>query len=328
MPPQDTFHLEVVWVSSLLLGLFMFKLFLPSVFISTIIMILLLSGCSDTTPKTDAQRLMNNPTEVKIDSVKALQNLFEKQQYKNVSSEKGSQEIPRITFSAITDYWQESSHNLPVKEKKEIFFRLMLPLILIANEKINLERETIKNSALDSKKLKALALKYRLIKDERTNLDEVSRKNLLERVDIIPPSLALAQAAEESGWATSRFAKEGNAFFGQWDFSGNGMKPKQHRAELGDYGVARFDSPLASVEGYMFNLNSAKAYQALRDLRAKLHAEKQPVTGLKLTDTLDKYSERGDAYTQGLRSMINYNKLQKTDQAYLANNKLIHIINK
>lgn len=293
-----------------------------------IIISLLLNACSDQETKTNIELLMSNPTKVKLNSLEELQSLFDKQQYNSENWGKSSHAVPRITFAGIASYWQENSDKLPVKKKKEIFFCLMLPLVLIANEKISLERETIKNSALDSKALKELALKYRLIKDKNKKLDEVSRKNLLKRVDLIPPSLALAQAAEESAWATSRFAKEGNAFFGQWDFSGNGMKPKQHRSELGNYGVARFDSPLASVEAYMFNLNTTNAYQKLRDLRAKLHIEKQPVTGLELINRLDKYSERGVAYTDGLRSMIKYNKLQETEQAYLANNKLIHILNK
>ncbi|EGM71558.1 glucosaminidase domain-containing protein [Shewanella sp. HN-41] len=75
------------------------------------------------------------------------------------------------------------------------------------------------------------------------------------------PSLVLAQAAEESGWATSRFTVEGNAYFGQWDFSGKGMKPRQQRKALGNYGVAQFDTPLESVEGYLLNLNTSNAYQ-------------------------------------------------------------------
>ena len=145
-------------------------------------------------------------------------------------------------------------------------------------------------------------------------------------MDIIPPSLALAQAAEESGWGTSRFTAEGNAFFGQWDFSGKGMIPKQQRKELGNYGVARFDSPLDSVQGYMFNINTASAYQELRKLRARLRADKREVTGLRLASTLDKYSERGEDYVEGIMQMIRYNKLENVDETYLSDNKLIHLI--
>jgi len=142
----------------------------------------------------------------------------------------------------------------------------------------------------------------------------------------MPPSLALAQAAEESGWATSRFTEEGNAFFGQWDFSGKGITPKQQRKELGNYGLARFSSPLASVEGYMLNINITGAYKKLRVLRAKLRNENKAITGLELAGTLDKYSERGQAYIDGLRSMIRYNKLEGVDDAYLSDTILIKLV--
>ena len=266
------------------------------------------------------------PLEVTITSMEALNALFEKHQYSSESWEKGQQELPRITFEEVGDDWQTGSKNLPVEIKKSIFFRLMAPMILMANENIIHERKVIKNNALNSPKLKKIALKYQLIKNKNDMLTAGMRKILLEKVDILPPSLALAQAAEESGWGTSRFAKEGNAFFGQWDFSGNGMKPKQQRKELGNYGVARFDSPLASVEGYMLNINTGNAYQKLRRLRAKIRANNNNITGLKLAGTLDKYSERGQDYIDGLRQMIRYNNLQLVDTAYLSNNRLIHLI--
>ncbi len=251
--------------------------------------------------------------------------MFDKYQYTNKEWAQGSREIPRLTFSGISKQWQTQSHKLAVDTKKTVFFRLMAPLILISNEKILKERETAASSPLDSPELIKLALKYRIIKDSKTVLDETLRESLLQRVDILPPSLALAQAAEESGWATSRFALEGNAFFGQWDFTGKGMKPKAQRKELGNYGVARFDSPLDSVEAYMLNLNSGNAYLPLRVLRAELRSSDQKISGYKLAATLDKYSERGQVYAQGLQKMIRYNELAEVDQAYLADNHLVHI---
>jgi uncharacterized FlgJ-related protein len=138
----------------------------------------------------------------------------------------------------------------------------------------------------------------------------------------------LAQAAEESGWASSRFTIEGNAFFGQWDFSGKGMVPKKQRKELGNYGLARFDSPLASVEGYMFNINTHAAYKKLRTLRAKLRAKDTLLTGMELAGTLDKYSERRQAYIEGLRKMIRFNKLEPVDEAYLSDKRGWRLISK
>jgi len=103
----------------------------------------------------------------------------------------------------------------------------MAPLVLISNEKKMKERAVIKSAKLTNPQLLNIAKKYRVIKQHQTGLNEQHRAQLLNNVDIMPPSLALAQAAEESGWETSRFTSEGNAFFGQWDFSGKGMEPKQ-----------------------------------------------------------------------------------------------------
>lgn len=301
------------------------------------VMALIVSGCSTQNqipviPKIKSQNAMVNikpvpegPLEVSITSLEELDTLFDKYQYSRESWEKGKRELPRITFEKVTDNWHTDSKNLPVETKKSFFFRLMAPLILMANENILREREIVKQDPLNSAELKKVALKYRLIKNKNNVITTTMRNTLLNRVDILPPSLALAQAAEESGWGTSRFAKEGNAFFGQWDFSGNGMKPKQQRKALGNYGVARFDSPLASVEGYMLNINTNNAYNKLRMLRAQLRVKNQKITGLKLAGTLDKYSERGQAYIDGLREMIRYNNLQFVDNSYLADNRLIHL---
>lgn len=278
------------------------------------------------TPYNEINKLITSPNEINVTSLKELTNLFNKLNYNRENCTTDNCSVPRITFNNIGMNWKESSNKLPVKIKKELFFKLMTPLILIANEKIKNERIILKNTDISSSEFKIIALKYRVIKDNQTALDETLRETLLQRVDIIPPSLALAQAAEESGWATSRFAYEGNAFFGQWDYSGKGMKPLQQRAHLGNYGVARFASPLNSVESYMLNINRNKAYQNLRTLRAQQRINNQPVSGYLLAETMDKYSERGLAYVAGLRSMISHNKLTKIDNAYLANNQLIHLI--
>ncbi|HEY7864755.1 MAG TPA: glucosaminidase domain-containing protein [Psychromonas sp.] len=304
------------------------KLFYARYIAVTLISCLLIGACSYVlnSSVSKSEQLMANPIEVSITSLDDLNTLFDKYQYNDENWDKGSREVPRITFEGVDERWAERSKNMPVETKKMIFFRLMAPLVLVANENILREREIVKSSPLDANKLKKLALKYRVIEDEVTELSEDKRDALLARVDILPPSLTLAQAAEESGWATSRFAQEGNAFFGQWDFTGNGMKPRAQRKELGDYGVARFDSPLASVEAYMLNINSNSSYQKLRILRSELRAEDTAVTGIKLAGTLDKYSERGQEYIDGLRAMIRYNNLEQVDQAYLSDNKLIHLI--
>ena len=266
------------------------------------------------------------PKDIYINSFDDLYALFDSLNYNTKSWQAGNRAVPRLTFDTVNERWQTTSNQIPVQEKKRVFFRLMAPLILIANEQILLERQLISAASLDDPKLLALALKYRVIGDSEQSVTEQQRQTLLQNVDAMPPSLVLAQAAEESGWATSRFTVEGNAFFGQWDFSGKGMVPKEQRTELGNYGVARFESPQASVEGYLLNLNTNNAYQKLRTLRAQLRADNKPITGLELAGTLDKYSERGQAYIDGLREMIRYNKLEQTDEAYLSDDAPLHLI--
>ncbi|QYK00873.1 glucosaminidase domain-containing protein [Shewanella psychrotolerans] len=274
------------------------------------------------------QRPEKAPKDIKISSLDELSALFDKLNYTTESWQQGNREVPRLTFEAVGKSWQQTSSQIPVQQKKMVFFRLMAPLILVANENILLQRQLVAEASLDDPKLINMALKYRLLSRDQTitALTEEQRQQLLEQVDIMPPSLVLAQAAEESGWATSRFTVEGNAFFGQWDFSGNGMIPNQQRKELGNYGLARFDTPLDSVEGYLLNLNTNNAYQKLRALRAKLRADNQPITGLELAGTLDKYSERGQAYIDGIREMIRYNHLDQVDEAYLSDDAPLHLI--
>lgn len=279
---------------------------------------------SDNRPK-------KQPKKLQVHSLSTLKNLFDSLNYNTESWQTGNREVPRLTFETVTESWQKNADSIPVAEKKMIFFRLMAPLILMSNEKTLLERRYIELAARDDNKLLRLARKYRLIDAEQLEqakpLTDEQYTRLLNRVDIVPPSLVLAQAAEESGWATSRFTVEGNAFFGQWDFSGNGMAPKQQRTELGNYGIARFDSPLDSVLGYLININTNNAYQKLRDLRATLRQEKAPITGLALATTLDKYSERGQDYIDGLTHMIRFNKLDQVDEAYLSDDDPIHLMN-
>ncbi len=135
----------------------------------------------------------------------------------------------------------------------------------------------------------------------------------MRRVNVIPPSLALAQAANESGWGTSRFAREANNYFGQWCYeTGCGLVPAR-RDKNKTHEVAAFESPKESVGRYINNLNSNRAYQSLRDIRSRLIANNEPVTGYALAAGLNRYSERGADYVSELRAMIDYNKLSQFD---------------
>lgn len=248
--------------------------------------------------------------------------LFNKIGYTAEQWQAGIREVPRIELTHIPQRWQKVSQTIPISDKKNIFFRLTGSGILQANEKIMNERErllkSIKNNDIDENEwIAALAVKYRVIKNENDQLNKPALTELKKRVDIVPPSLALAQAAEESGWGTSRFAVKGNSLFGQWDFSGKGIKPKEQRSELGNYGIAAFDSPQDSIEAYMLNLNTHNAYKRMRQKRAVFRQQNKQPTGWDLAKTLDKYSERGIEYVKSLHAIMSYNKLNAADKAYL-----------
>jgi Bax protein len=270
---------------------------------------------------------------VQTHSTEDIFELFDSLGYTAEAWQQGVREIPRIYMTHIPGRWKSESNEITVARKKEIFFRLLAPVILRANELILHEQEMLMRLTADPaapgsgehESLLALGRKYKVIKEGETQLDTNQLLELKVRVDIIPPSLALAQGAEESGWGTSRFALLGNSLFGQWDFSGKGIKPEQQRAELGNYGLAAFDTPLDAVMAYSRNLNTHGAYKRMRILRAKIRAEGRRPTGYELADTLDKYSERGQAYVDGLHAIMRVNKLAATDNARLWNKSIINV---
>ena len=214
------------------------------------------------------------------------------------------------------------------QDRKRIFIATLLPLVLRANELIARDRARIERfeSRIRSGRairpeaaewLVAMAERYRLEGVER--VEDIDYDALLMRVDIVPPSLALAQGAIESGWGTSRFARDGNAIFGQWTWNEGdpGLVPAQ-RAEGKTHRVRAFAFLIDSVRGYMRNLNTAGAYAGLRSLRAQLRERGQPVRGLPLASTLRRYSERGEAYVADLRGIITSNRLSDFNAASLA----------
>ena len=204
-------------------------------------------------------------------------------------------------------------------ERKAAFFGYFLPIVESQNRLILATRENLENwyanqddiSPGDAAKIDEIAVRYR-IEDFDIESDE-SWNKLFHRVDAVPPSLALAQSANESAWGTSRFAREGNNFYGQWCFrKGCGLVPKKRDANK-THEVAAFDSPQESVRVYIRNLNSNSAYKGLRDIRADLRKANKSVTGQALAAGLKRYSERGMEYVKELREMIAGNKLAVYD---------------
>jgi Bax protein len=230
--------------------------------------------------------------------------------------------VPSAIMTGISPRWRETAQKIPVSEKKEIFYRFMLPLVLHANtmvldRRVRLERmgKTLaRGGELSQEETELLGVAAELLRISTTDQTAMV-KDALYKLDIVPPGLALGQAAYESGYGTSRFAAEGNALFGQWTFGGEGLKPEQQRSELGDHRIAAYDWPFDSVRGYYLNLFSHPAYEDFRRLRAELRAAGKPLTSLALADGLIKYSERGQEYVDTLKGIIRVNKLDVADDA-------------
>lgn len=213
-----------------------------------------------------------------------------------------------------------------VIDKKRIFFLSLLPMILMANDEILEQRQALlrllelhdAGVPLDPAQR---AWVSNLVEEYGMGGDPLSsprvREMLLKRVDIIPPALALAQAASESGYGTSRFARIGNNLFGEWTFiPGTGIIP-QRRPAGESYEVRRFETLFDSVKSYMKNLNTHRAYADLRMQRANLRAAGLPVRGMDLARGLERYSTRGESYVEDIRAIIRRNNLALLSSAFL-----------
>jgi Bax protein len=204
-------------------------------------------------------------------------------------------------------------------ERKQAFISYFLPLIKQRNKELMVLREELQElndeqsqlSFFERRQVAQLASTYAV---ENFSFEGPTDWNtLLRKIDVVPSSLALAQGANESAWGTSRFAREGNNFYGQWCFvEGCGVVPFA-REKGANHEVESFDSAKESVEGYIHNLNYHPAYAELRSIRAGLREREESVTGLKVAAGLKSYSERGDAYIEELSSMIRFNGLEEHD---------------
>jgi len=201
------------------------------------------------------------------------------------------------------------------QERKEFFIKIVLPLILQENENIIKDRKKlfkILSKKFNNSKDKIwLGKKFKEYKIENSDISE-----LKVRMDIIPVSLAIAQAAKESGWGTSRFALEGNALFGQWTYSDNGLEPKDKEPES-DHKIMQFRILTASVKAYKKNLNTHKSYKEFREARMDLRIKNQELTGTKLTKYLTKYAQTGENYVKIIELIIAQNSLTDFDKAEL-----------
>ena len=201
------------------------------------------------------------------------------------------------------------------KKRKNLFIQIVLPLILEENRRIKLERKRLfvilnKNNNSDSERkwLKNKFKQYGVVNRDLTTLKI--------RMDEIPVSLAIAQAAKETGWGTSRFALDGNALFGQWTYTGEGIKPASADIDA-KHKVMKFKVLQASVRAYQRNLNTHSSYRMFRKVRAIQRDNYGKLNSLELVNHLDKYAATGKEYTRILKQIIEQNKLTDFDDAKL-----------
>lgn len=277
------------------------QFFLSSSLVSLVGGLFLLTGCNDASSTSSVDN--KAPSSVEPDASATAQ--------KPAAEPKK----PSLTLSTPPKF-KEFAAGSP---RKQAFFDFMAPLIHQANQQVMQKRARLQ-SLINAQTLSQNDQAWLIEEGDLYGLEDLNPKKpadlkaLLIRMDIVPTALALAQAANESAWGTSRFARQANNYFGQWCFSkGCGLVPKQ-RNKGAIHEVRAFDHPYYSVKSYIHNLNSHRTYAQLRKIRAQLRQQKQPLTGLKMTEGLVNYSARKHEYVEELQSMIRYNKLTQYNQ--------------
>lgn len=261
----------------------------------------------------------DRPPMVEVETAADLAHLVDHPDYRAALA--GEAPVPRVLLAALP---QDLDQIAAPDRRKTLFLSVMLPLVLTVNEMVAGDRAQLAAladrlaagaapSGEQADWLRTLMRRYRVPPSGNIG-DDVAE--LLARVDVGPPSLALAQAALESGWGTSRLAREGNALFGERTWTEAGLVPltplpgARHRAKS-------FDRLLDAVDSYIRNLNSHPAYAGFRAARAQLRAAGETPGGLALVGYLERYSELGAAYTRAVRNLIRINRLDRFDRSAL-----------
>ena len=285
--------------------------------------------------KTNLKKLLENPNP-KLDEGLEIKFLFDD----ILEFDKGPTDTVRLSATTIEELFRSTNYNLedvrktklvkPVSlkllpeeikkiessnKRKNLFIQIILPLIIQENNYIRLDRKKLFNILNKSKNSK-MEKKWLLTKFKQYGVINKDVSTLKIRMDEVPVSMAIAQAAKETGWGTSRFALEGNALFGQWTWSGEGIKPSGADTDS-THKVMKFKILQASVKAYQRNLNTHSSYRGFRSARAGLRDEQKKLDSLILTEYLDKYAETGKEYVKILQQIIRQNKLTDFDDAKL-----------
>ena len=262
------------------------------------------------------------PTDTVRLNASTIQQLFKDTNY-NLKDVRNKKSVKPINLSLLPKEIKmiESS-----KERKEFFIQIILPLILEENNQLKLNRKKLFN-ILNKNHNSASERNWLNKKFKQYGVKNKDLSTLKIRMDEIPVSLVIAQAAKETGWGTSRFALEGNALFGQWTYSGAGLKPLGVDTEK-THKVMKFKILKASIKAYQRNLNTHSSYKKFRQKRAELRDNDEKLNSLILADFLDKYAETGKEYTKILKQIIKQNNLIDFDDVKLlpTNKKLKNLI--
>ena len=244
-------------------------------------------------------------------SAATIEELFKSTDY-NLEDVRKNKLVKPISLTLLPNEIKKMEN---IKKRKNLFIQIILPLIIKENNSIKLDRKklfSILNKSKNTKKEKS----WLNSKFKQYGVANKDLSTLKIRMDEVPISMAIAQAAKETGWGTSRFAQEGNALFGQWTWSGEGIKPS-NADDNSTHKVMKFKVLQASVKAYQRNLNTHSSYKGFRSARAELRDKRKNLDSIILTEHLDKYAETGKEYVKILQLIIRQNNLTDFDDARL-----------
>ena len=244
-------------------------------------------------------------------SAATIEELFKSTKY-NLDDVRKNKLVKPISLTLLPNEIKKIEN---IKKRKDFFIQIILPLVIKENNYIRLDRKKLFNILNKSKNTKAEKV-WLNSKFKQYGVANKDLSILKIRMDEVPVSMAIAQAAKETGWGTSRFAQEGNALFGQWTWSGEGIKPLKADGKS-THKVMRFKVLQASIRAYQRNLNTHSSYKSFRNARAELRDEEKKLDSMILSKHLDKYAETGKEYVKVLQQIIKQNNLTDFDDAKL-----------